>query len=48
MAVVEEGGDAWPRVFSRLLGQEQFTDVVVAAEGRHVKCHKVTRRLHKS
>lgn len=43
MAVVEEGGDAWPRVFSRLLGQEQFTDVVVAAEGRHVKCHKVTR-----
>ena len=30
------------RVFSRLLGQEQFTDVVVAAEGRHVKCHKVS------
>jgi len=29
------------RVFSRLLGQEQFTDVVVAAEGRHVKCHKM-------
>lgn len=29
------------RVFSRLLGQEQFTDVVVTAEGRHVKCHKM-------
>jgi hypothetical protein len=35
------------RVFSRLLGQEQFTDVIVAAEGRHVKCHKVScRPLH--
>ena len=33
------------RVFSRLLGQEQFTDVVVAAEGRHVKCHKVSNSL---
>lgn len=28
-------------MFSRLLGQEQFTDVVVTAEGRHVKCHKM-------
>ena len=33
------------RVFSRLLGQEQFTDVVVAAGGRHVKCHKVSNSL---
>ena len=33
------------RVFSRLLGQEQFTDVVIAAEGRHVKCHKVSNSL---
>ena len=29
------------RVFIRLLGQEQFTDVTVASEGRRIKCHKV-------
>eukprot|EP00092_Neocalanus_flemingeri_P007042 GFUD01007606.1.p1 GENE.GFUD01007606.1~~GFUD01007606.1.p1 ORF type:complete len:568 (-),score=141.64 GFUD01007606.1:432-2135(-) len=29
------------RVFTRLLGQEQFTDVILAAEGKRVKCHKM-------
>jgi len=29
------------RVFTRLLGQEQFTDVILAAEGKHIKCHKM-------
>ena len=31
------------RVFTRLFGQEQFTDVIIAAEGKHIKCHKVRR-----
>ena len=26
----------------RLLGQELFTDVTIASEGRRIKCHKVT------
>ncbi len=25
----------------RLLGQELFTDVTIASEGRRIKCHKV-------
>jgi len=29
------------RVFMRLLGQEQFTDVTIASEGRRIKCHKM-------
>jgi len=29
------------RVFTRLFGQEQFTDVILAAEGKHIKCHKM-------
>lgn len=29
------------RVFTRLFGQEQFTDVIIAAEGKHIKCHKM-------
>jgi len=29
------------RVFIRLLGQEQFTDVTIASEGRRIKCHKM-------
>jgi len=29
------------RVFTRLLGQEQFTDCVLAAEGNKIKCHKL-------
>jgi len=29
------------RVFSRLLGQEQFIDCILAAEGRKIKCHKM-------
>ena len=28
-------------VFNRLLGSEQFTDVLLAAEGRTLKAHKV-------
>ena len=32
------------RVFTRLFGQEQFTDVILAAEGKHIKCHKVSRK----
>ena len=30
------------RVFMGLLGQELFTDVTIASEGRRIKCHKVT------
>lgn len=29
------------RVFMRLLGSEQFTDVTLAAEGKRIKCHKM-------
>jgi hypothetical protein len=29
------------RVFNRLFGAEQFTDVVLAAQGRTVRAHKV-------
>jgi hypothetical protein len=29
------------RVFTRLLGAEQFTDVLLAAEGRTIRAHKV-------
>ena len=29
------------KVFSRLLGNEQFTDVLLATEGRTIRCHKV-------
>ena len=32
------------RVFTRLFGQEQFTDVIIAAEGKHIKCHKVKQK----
>ena len=32
------------RVFTRLFGQEQFTDVIIAAEGKHIKCHKVKKK----
>jgi len=30
------------RVFIRLLGQEMFTDVIIASEGKRIKCHKDT------
>ena len=29
------------KVFSRLLGNEQFTDVLLATEGQTIRCHKV-------
>ena len=29
-------------VFNRLLGDEQFTDVLIAAEGQKIRAHKVT------
>ena len=29
------------QVFSRLLDNEQFTDVLLAAEGKTIRCHKV-------
>ncbi len=29
------------KVFSRLLGNEQFTDVLLATEGKVIRCHKV-------
>ena len=29
------------RVFTRLLSHQHFTDVILAAEGRNIKCHKV-------
>ena len=29
------------RVFTRLLNHQHFTDVILAAEGRNIKCHKV-------
>ena len=29
----------------RLLGQEMFTDVTIASEGKRIKCHKVKRYL---
>ena len=28
-------------MFSRLLGNEQFTDVLLATEGQTIRCHKV-------
>ncbi len=33
------------KVFSRLLGSEQFTDVVLAAEGCTIKAHKVNTKV---
>ena len=32
----------------RLLGQEMFTDVTIASEGKRIKCHKVKDILRKS
>lgn len=29
------------KVFARLLSHQHFTDVILAAEGRNIKCHKV-------
>ena len=29
------------RVFTRLLSQQHFTDCILAAEGKNIKCHKV-------
>jgi hypothetical protein len=29
------------KVFSRLLGNEQFTDVLLATEGKTIRCHRV-------
>ena len=31
------------QVFNRLLGDEQLTDVLITAEGRKIKAHKVSR-----
>ena len=31
-------------VFNRLFGDEQFTDVLVAAEGRKIRAHKVNTK----
>ena len=31
------------QVFNRLLGDEQLTDVLIAAEGRKIKAHKVSK-----
>ena len=30
------------RVFTRLLSQQHFTDCILAAEGKNIKCHKVS------
>ena len=34
-------------VFNRLLGNEQFTDVLIAAEGRKIRAHKVNLKIQK-
>ena len=33
------------RVFTRLLSQQHFTDCILAAEGKNIKCHKVSLGL---